>query len=123
MSPANPNKAPSTAYCSTLHGRLNMIPDHTPQQNTVRKSDVENSAKNAMDDLPLLLHKKCHKLCNNNEMNMRMNAVKVILSGLLPCFFSEFGDPIPVAGDPGFFGFGIFFAYFGCGAVRRKNRT
>ena len=67
-----------TAYLNTLHGTLNKIPDHTPKLNTVRKSAVENKAKNVIEVLPLLLQRKCHKLCSNNEINIKINAVKVI---------------------------------------------
>ena len=44
----------------------------------VRNNDVEKSAKNAHEDLPLLLQRKCHKLCMAIEAAINKNAVQLI---------------------------------------------
>jgi hypothetical protein len=51
----------------------------------VRKREVENNAKNAHDDLPLLLQRKCHKLCMAIEAAIRKNAVQLINPNKLLC--------------------------------------
>ena len=44
----------------------------------VKNNDVEKSAKNAHDDLPLLLQRKCHKLCMAIEAAINKKAVQLI---------------------------------------------
>lgn len=66
------------AYFRVCGSSLNNIPEQIANGSMVRNNDVEKSAKNAHEDLPLLLQRKCHKLCMAIEAAINKNAVQLI---------------------------------------------
>jgi hypothetical protein len=66
---------PAIAYFTIEKGTVPIKLELKAKGEIVINNEVENTAKNAIDGLPLLLHKKCHKLCINIEARIKYNAI------------------------------------------------
>ena len=78
MSQITPLRPPMMANFTMLKGTVPSRPELNARGKMVIKSEVENSAKNAIEAFPLLLHRKCHKLCIRMERKIRLKARSVI---------------------------------------------
>jgi hypothetical protein len=66
---------PAIAYFTISKGTVKSRLELIAKGRIVIKSEEEKRAKNAIDGLPLLLHKKCHKLCINIEIRIKYKAI------------------------------------------------
>ena len=78
MSQKTPLRPPMMANFTILKGTVPSRPELNASGKIVIKRDVENRAKNAIEALPLLLQRKCHKLCIRMERKIRLKARSVI---------------------------------------------
>ena len=73
-----PQKPPAMANMMTFCGRVHSSPEPSANGSMVRNNDEENNAKNSIEDLPLLLQRKCHRLCIAMELAIKPNAIRFI---------------------------------------------
>ena len=73
-----PLNAPQQAKIIASFGNFSNSPELNANGSMVKKSELENRAKNAIEGRPLLLQRKCHKLCIKIEDNINTKAVILI---------------------------------------------
>ena len=79
-----PLNAPQQANNIASFGSFSNSPELNANGSMVKNSELENKAKNAIEGRPLLLQRKCHKLCSKIEDKINIKAVILIFVKILP---------------------------------------